>query len=180
MLLQIATLQVLDGSSLVCDAGIAYLSLQRLPMPAGWVKEVQKQKEGSDGMQSIMDMVLTNYAAELLFNALNVSGMTRSGVCISTASHVTVSSCYMHAPQLWFDTGGGQGYGVVVGQWGTACLIEDNSFYSMMVKQGANTNVLGYNWSDDVHGENCLNGVCVPFPSVHLDSHGHWGHHNLF
>jgi hypothetical protein len=86
----------------------------------------------------------------------------------------------MHAPQLWFDTGGGQGYGVVVGQWGTACLIEDNSFYSMMVKQGANTNVLGYNWSDDVHGENCLNGVCVPFPSVDLDSHGHWGHHNLF
>jgi hypothetical protein len=50
----------------------------------------------------------------------------------------------------------------------------------MMVKQGANSNVLGYNWSDDVHGENCLNGVCVPFPSVHLDSHGHWGHHNLF
>ena len=136
MLLQNATLQVLDGSSLVCDAGITYLSLQRLPMPAGWVEEVQKQKEGSDGMQSIMDMVLrvTNYAAELLFNALDVSGMTRSGVYISTASHVTVSSCYMHAPQLWFDTGGGQGYGVVVGQWGcgTACLIEDNSFYSIM------------------------------------------------
>jgi hypothetical protein len=40
--------------------------------------------------------------------------------------------------------------------------------------------VLGYNCSDDVYGENCLKGVCVPFPTVDLDSHGHWGHHNLF
>jgi hypothetical protein len=184
MLLQNATLQVLDGSSFVCDAGIAYLSLQRLPLPQGWVEEVQKQEEGSDGMQSIVDMVVTNYAADLLFHALDLSGMTRAGVWISTAALVTVSSCYMHAPQLWFDTGGGQGYGVVVGQWATGCLIEDNSFarmrHSMMIKQGANSCVLGYNWSDDVYGENCLKGVCVPFPTVDLDSHGHWGHHNLF
>jgi hypothetical protein len=30
-----------------------------------------------------------------------------------------------------------------------------------------------------VYGENCLKGVCVPFPTVDLDSHGHWGHPNL-
>ena len=184
MVLQNATLQVLDGSSFVSDAGIAYLTLQRLALPAGWVEEVKKQEEGSDGMQSIVDIVVTNYAVELLFHALDISGMTRSGVWISTSAHVTVSSCYMHDPQLWFDTGSGQGYGVVVGQWATACLVQDNSFaklrHSMMIKQGANTNVLGYNWSDDVFGENCFKGVCVPFPSVDLDSHGHWGHHNLF
>jgi hypothetical protein len=184
MILQNATLQVLDGSSFVSDAGIAHVTLQRLALPAGWVQEVQKQQEGSDGMQSIVDFVLTNYAAELLFHALDISGMTRSGVWISTSAQVTVSSCYIHDPQLWFDTGSGQGYGIVVGQWATACLIEDNSFikmrHSMMIKQGANSNVFGYNWSDDVYGENCLKGVCVPFPTVDLDSHGHWGHHNLF
>ncbi len=184
MVLQNATLQVLDGSSFLTDAGIAYLTLQRLALPAGWVQQVQKQEEGSDGMQSIVDFIVTNYAAELLFHSLDISGMTRSGVWISTSAHVTVSACYMHDPQLWFDTGSGQGYGVVVGQWATACLVEDNSFtkmrHSMMIKQGANSNVLGYNWSDDVYGENCLKGVCVPFPTVDLDSHGHWGHHNLF
>ena len=184
MVLQNATLQVLDGSSFVTDSGIAYVTLQRLALPAGWVEEVKKQQEGSDGMQSIVDIIVTNYAAELLFHALEITGMTRSGVWISTSAHVTVSSCYMHDPQLWFDTGSGQGYGVVVGQWATACLVEDNSFakmrHSMMVKQGANTNVLGYNWSDDVYGENCFKGICVPFPSVDLDAHGHWGHHNLF
>jgi hypothetical protein len=184
MILQNATLQVLDGSSFVTDAGIAYVTLQRLALPAGWVEEVQKQQEGSDGMQSIVDMILTNYAAELLFHALDISGTTRSGVWLSTTAQVTVSACYMHDPQLWFDTGSGQGYGIVVGQWATACLIEDNSFikmrHSMMIKQGANSNVFGYNWSDDVYGENCLKGVCVPFPTVDLDSHGHWGHHNLF
>jgi hypothetical protein len=184
MVLQNATLQVLDGSSFVSDAGIAYVSLQRLALPSGWVQEVQKQQEGSDGMQSIVDMILTNYAAELLFHAVDISGITRSGVWISTSAQVTISSCYIHDPQLWFDTGSGQGYGVVVGQWATGCLIEDNSFtkmrHSMMIKQGANSNVLGYNWSDDVYGENCLKGVCVPFPTVDLDSHGHWGHHNLF
>jgi hypothetical protein len=40
--------------------------------------------------------------------------------------------------------------------------------------------VFGYNWSDDVRGANCVAGVCVPFPTVDLDSHGHWGHHNLW
>ena len=184
MVLQNATLQVLDGSSFVSDAGIAYVTLQRLALPTGWVREVQRQQEGSDGMQSIVDIIVTNYAAELLFHALDISGMTRSGVWLSTSAQVTVSSCYMHDPQLWFDTGSGQGYGIVVGQWATACRIEDNSFtkmrHSLMIKQGANSNVLGYNWSDDVYGENCLKGVCVPFPTVDLDSHGHWGHHNLF
>ena len=91
-------------------------------------------------MQSIMDMVLrvTNYAAELLFNALDVSGMTvrRAPACVyrrHRTSPCRRATCTA-APQLWFDTGGGHGYGVVVGQWGcgTACLIEDNSFYSIM------------------------------------------------
>jgi hypothetical protein len=184
MLMYNATLQVLDGSSFVKDAGIAHVTLQRLALPAGWVEEVQKQEEGSDGMQSIVDAILTNYAANVLLHALDISGMTRSGVWLSTSAQVTVSACYIHDPQLWFDTGSGQGYGIVVGQWATACLIEDNSFtkmrHSMMIKQGANSNVFGYNWSDDVYGENCLKGVCVPFPTVDLDSHGHWGHHNLF
>ena len=184
MVLDNATLHLLDGSSFVTDAGMAHLALQRLPLPPAWVEEVKKEEEGSDGMQSIQDFIATNYAADVLLHALELSGMTRSGVWLTTSAHVTVSASYFHGAQLWYDTGGGQGYGLVAGQWTTASKIEDNSFcgmrHSMMVKQGANTNVFGYNWSDDVRGANCVLGVCLPFPTVDLDSHGHWGHHNLW
>jgi hypothetical protein len=52
-------------------------------------------------------------------------------VWLTTSAHVTVSASYFHDAQLWFDTGGGQGYGLVAGQWTTASKIEDNSFWGM-------------------------------------------------
>lgn len=53
----------------------------------------------------------------------------------------------------------------------------------VILKQGANTNVLGSLQLERRRARRELlqrAGVCVPFPSVDLDLHGHWGHHNLF
>ncbi len=74
--------------------------------------------------------------------------------------------------------GGGQGYGVECGMHTTDCLIEDNVFdhlrHSMMVQNGANGNVFGYNCSTDPYW---TTNSSIP-PDISL--HGHYPFMNLF
>ncbi|MBK1877643.1 glycosyl hydrolase family 28-related protein [Pelagicoccus mobilis] len=73
--------------------------------------------------------------------------------------------------------GGGHGYGIVCSKYTNHCLIENNVFsrlrHSMMVKEGANANVFGYNYSFDGHQE----GTAV---AKDISIHGHYPFKNLF
>ncbi len=75
--------------------------------------------------------------------------------------------------------GGGHGYGVVCGRHSTFCLVENNIFstlrHAMMVKEGANGNVFGYNYSRNPVWENSVTNIP---PDISL--HGHYPHMNLF
>lgn len=74
--------------------------------------------------------------------------------------------------------GGGHGYGVTLGRHTTNCLVENNIFktlrHAMMVKEGANGNVIGYNYS--------INPVWTNWFSIPADIsvHGHYPFMNLF
>ena len=127
----------------------------------------------------------TGYAISFQ-NAMNCwvkgveSGMSVGAhVCIDASSNITVSGCYFHDAYT-YDGSGTRGYGVVILQHAGQNLIENNIFnhlrHSIIVKQGANGNVAGYNY--------CINGYRseAPFHDAGADIclHGHYSFANLF
>lgn len=97
----------------------------------------------------------------------------RSHVTMAFSRHITIEGNYMH--HAWNYGGGGHGYGVVLGLSTSDSLVTNNVFrtlrHSMMVKTGANGNVLSYNCSGDVQGRH---------PGADISVHGHYSYMNLF
>ncbi len=126
----------------------------------------------------------TGYAINF-YNALNcwVKGVESSHsvgahVTLNVSSNITVSGCYFH-DAFAYDGSGTRGYGVMMIQHTGQCLIENNVFnhlrHSIIVKQGANGNVAGYNYA--------ANGYRTEFPTdagADLCAHGHYSFANLF
>ncbi|MCS7075341.1 MAG: T9SS type A sorting domain-containing protein [Bacteroidia bacterium] len=98
------------------------------------------------------------------------------GMGIST--HISVQGCYIH--HAFSYTGvGTRGYGVVLFKHTTACRIENNIFehlrHAMMVKEGSNGNVFGYNYSKDPYRSE------IPHNATgDISVHGHYPFCNLF
>lgn len=97
---------------------------------------------------------------------------------ISASTHITVEGSYFHHAFV-YDGSGTKGYGVTLMHHTGSCLITDNIFrylrHAMMVKQGANGNVFGYNYSREVNRSE--------FPSGYggdVSLHGHYAYANLF
>lgn len=96
-------------------------------------------------------------------------------VYVSSSIYNEVIGCYFY--DSFRHDGGGHGYGVVHGHHVSDCLTENNVFrrlrHSLMSKQGANGNVMAYNYSFEYHAD---------FSSVPTDIslHGHWPHMNLY
>jgi hypothetical protein len=106
------------------------------------------------------------------------SYMTYKGhVWMERSYECEVRQSYLHDSYVF--GGGGQGYGVGCGKHTSDCLIEDNVFrhlrHSMIVGNGANGNVYGYNFStqraiDPVYGT----------PQADISVHGNYVFMNLF
>ncbi len=119
------------------------------------------------------------------YNAMNcwVKGVESSHsvgahVAINVCTNITVSGCYFHDAYA-YDGTGTRGYGVMMIQHAGQCLVENNVFnhlrHSIIVKQGANGNVAGYNF--------CINGYRSETPNTagaDLVCHGHYSFANLF
>lgn len=94
------------------------------------------------------------------------------------STHLEVKGCYFHESYL-YDGASTHGYGVIMSSHSTLCRIENNVFrklrHAMMVKQGANGNVYGYNYS--------IQPFRTEFPSDYggdISLHGHYPFANLF
>jgi len=85
------------------------------------------------------------------YSAQHHIGIYNSSENIESSKHIVVTGCYIHHPQR-FDEGG-EGYGVILENNSNHCLIENNIFnkcrHSMLVQDGAEYNVFGYNYSKD-------------------------------
>lgn len=90
---------------------------------------------------------------------------------VSQSRFITIEGNYMHHAHNY--GGGGHGYGVVVGESSSDCLVTNNIFrslrHSMMTKQGSNGNVFSYNYSAE-------NKLFFCDASIH----GHYSYMNLF
>ncbi len=99
-----------------------------------------------------------------------------------SALGIVVRDSYFH--RSYDYGGGGHGYGVSLGLHCTDWLVENNSFDSLrhatMTHIGANGNVFGYNYSQNIlqgNGETDLNIGWEP-PDISL--HGHYSFMNLY
>lgn len=104
----------------------------------------------------------------LRYNESNVT--FRSHVWAFYSRFLTVSDNYFHHAHDY--GGGGHGYGVTLADCTSDVLVTNNVFHTlrhaMMVKEGANGNVFGYNYSFD--NRNGADASC----------HGHYNYGNLF
>jgi hypothetical protein len=99
-------------------------------------------------------------------------------ISIERSTHISVQGSYIH--HAFSYTGAGtRGYGVVLFKHSTACRIENNIFehlrHAMMVKEGSNGNVFGYNYSKDPFRSEVPNNA-----SGDISIHGHYPFSNLF
>ncbi len=99
-------------------------------------------------------------------------------VSMDVCSEITITGCYFHDAYA-YDGTSTRGYGVMMIQHTGQCLVEDNVFnhlrHSVIVKQGANGNVAGYNYA--------INEYRVEFPTdagADYTCHGHYSFSNLF
>jgi hypothetical protein len=119
------------------------------------------------------------------YNAMNcwVKGVESYHSCgahvnLNVSTNITVSGCYFHDAYA-YDGTNTRGYGVLMIQHTGQCLIENNAFehlrHAVIVKQGANGNVAGYNFA--------INEYRVETPNdagADLVCHGHYSFANLF
>jgi len=100
-------------------------------------------------------------------------------IMIEQCKNIEVSGCYIHHA-FAYDGSGSRGYGVCLRQHASDCLVENNFFrhlrHAMMVKEGANGNVFGYNYSIEPTRTE------TPFTdfSGDISLHGHYPFLNLF
>jgi hypothetical protein len=119
-----------------------------------------------------------SYAAECWIRGIESDKSIGSHVFASASTDITISGSYFH-DAYEFDGGSTRGYGVTLAHHSGQILVQDNVFqrlrHAMMVKQGANGNVFGYNYSTEV--------VRTEFPhdlSGDISLHGHYAFANLF
>lgn len=99
-------------------------------------------------------------------------------IFISLSTHIQVQGNYIH-DAFTYDGSGTRGYGVTLDNHAGSCLIENNIFkklrHAMMVKHGANGNVLAYNYSREPN-----RSEPIPDYSGDISLHGHYAYANLF
>ena len=135
----------------------------------------------NNSIASTSNIFQFTYAANCLISGVESIKSEGSHAKISLSSHIEITGSYFHH-SFMYDGVGTKGYGVVLDSHSNLCLITNNIFrhlrHAMMTKDGANGNVLAYNYSTEVfrNGKN-------EFPSDFggdISLHGHYSFANLF
>ncbi len=97
-------------------------------------------------------------------------------------SHIEVSGCYFHESRCY--GGNSYGYGVILANNSTHCLVENNIFqklrHAMSLSVGANCNVVAFNYSTDQYSTMALGGSEIPYPDSDICIHGRYSFANLY
>lgn len=116
-------------------------------------------------------------AAECFINGIASIKSEGSHVKINSSTNITISGSYFY-DAFEFDGTSTRGYGITLFTITGECLIENNIFrklrHAISLKQGANGNVLGYNYIRE--------GKRSEFPSdfvADINLHGHYAYANL-
>ncbi|MBT3424182.1 MAG: T9SS type A sorting domain-containing protein [Bacteroidetes bacterium] len=121
--------------------------------------------------------IFFNMAVNCWVKGVESSMSYQSHVMINSSSHIEISGSYFHHA-FSYEGSATHGYGITLNRHSTQCLIEDNIFkhlrHAMMAKNGANGNVIAYNYSTDPFRSE------VPAnAAADISLHGHFAHANL-
>ncbi|MEX0967485.1 MAG: glycosyl hydrolase family 28-related protein [Bacteroidia bacterium] len=118
------------------------------------------------------------YAVNCWLSGIESKKSIGAHVLLNISSHISITGSYFHEA-FTYDGSGTRGYGICLIQHSGDVLVEDNIFrklrHAMVVKQGANGNVFGYNYS--------LEPTRSEFQSDYggdISAHGHFPFANLF
>jgi len=146
----------------IVNVGISCLTIKRLDEPV-------------DGSSYNINIA---YARNCQVSGIESDTSNGSHVYIAKSLTVNITGSYFHHA-FQYDGGGTRGYGVTVAHHSSECSIENNIFshlrHAMMVKTGANGNIIGYNYSRDPY-----RGEPIHDLSGDISLHGHFAYANLF
>jgi len=128
-----------------------------------------------------------SYVAKSKISCVRSQMATREHVRVNYSRNCEIKGSSFY--DAYFHCGGGAGYGVMLSKHPTECLVYNNIFarlrHSMVVKEGANRNVISYNYSYDpvisdgrIQDGACFNQRLTSFPDISV--HGHFSYMNLF
>lgn len=146
----------------VYNTGIECLKISRLDEPA----------EGA-GYNILFD-----FAAQCWVIGVESDKSVGSHIYISHSTNIEVSGCYIH-DAFTYDGAGTRGYGILVHNHSGECLITNNILkhlrHALIVKTGANGNVISYNYSIEPYRSEPIHDF-----SGDISLHGHYAFCNLF
>lgn len=107
---------------------------------------------------------------------------SRHHIHISHSAHLEISGCYLHGARYY--GGNSYGYGTVLGESTTNCLIENNLFrrlrHAMGIGTGANSNVYTFNYSREQYSTYKIGPWEIPYSDSDICLHGRYPFANLF
>lgn len=146
----------------VVNAGISCLTLKRIDQPVN----------GSSYNLGI------TYARNCRISGVESDTSNGSHVYIAKSLGIKVAGSYFHHA-FQYDGGGTRGYGITLAHHSSECIIENNIYshlrHAMMVKTGANGNIIGYNYARDPYRSEPIHDL-----SGDISLHGHYAYANLF
>lgn len=118
-----------------------------------------------------------NFAANCWVKGVHSNKSVGAHISITASTDVEVTGCYLHHA-FTYDGSGTRGYGVMLNHHSGQCLVADNVFehlrHAMSVKEGANGNVLAYNYAFDGYRSE------IPYNfAADISLHGHYAYANL-
>ena len=146
----------------VVNAGVRCVKIKRLDEPP------------NGGSYNVNFM----YARNCILSGIESDSSVGSHVYISKSLSVKVDGSYFHHA-FQYDGAATHGYGVTLAHHSSECIIDNNIFshlrHAMMVKTGANGNVIAYNYSRDPFRSEPIHDL-----SGDISLHGHYAYANLF
>ena len=153
-----------------------------------FVKKLNPRRgAGIECMRIVREDASTGQTDNIHFNAafncvvrnVELENCNFAHISMNASAHILVEGCYMHHAHAY--GGGGQGYGVVAQSASSFCLTQNNVFnrlrHSMLIQNGANGNVFGYNYSFDPYW---ISGYLPTNAAGDAVLHGNYTYLNLF
>ena len=118
------------------------------------------------------------YAVNCWVRGVESELTSRHHIHISHSSHIEISGCYLHRARYY--GGNSYGYGTVLGESSTNCLMENNVFrrlrHAMGIGTGANGNVFAFNYSREQYSTK----YGISYSDSDICLHGRYPFANLF
>jgi len=106
----------------------------------------------SSDMSTMNYNISFQYARDCWVYGVESYNPSRAHINIAYSNSIEVKGCYFHHAKFYGT--GGHGYGVSINSRSSNCLVENNVFsslrHAMIMQYGANGNVFGFNYSQDI------------------------------